>query len=85
MHLLVAGRVHEDEAGVAVIVEILVFDFLDEGLLQRVARLAGDVPALAELDINPLIASPSEVIAVDVRAKVMPVSPGPPPDLRQMA
>jgi len=56
-----------------------------EGLLQRVARLAGDVPALAELDINPLIASPSEVIAVDVRAKVMPVSPGPPPDLRQMA
>lgn len=56
-----------------------------EDLLQRVARLAGDVPALAELDINPLIASPSGAIAVDVRAKVTPVSPGPPPDLRQMA
>ena len=51
-----------------------------EDLLQRVARLAGDVPALAELDINPLIASPSGAIAVDVRARVAPVSPGPPPD-----
>jgi acyl-CoA synthetase (NDP forming) len=56
-----------------------------EDLLQRVARLAGDVPALAELDINPLIASPSGAVAVDVRARVAPVSPGPLPDLRQMA
>jgi acyl-CoA synthetase (NDP forming) len=55
-----------------------------EDLLQRVARLAGDVPALAELDINPLITSPGGVMAVDVRAKVMSVPPGAPLDLRQM-
>ena len=29
-----------------------------EDVLQRVARLAGAVPALVELDINPLIVSP---------------------------
>ena len=55
-----------------------------EDVLQRVARLAGDVPALAELDINPLIVSPDGAIAVDARARVAPVPPGPPPDLRQM-
>ena len=55
-----------------------------EDLLQRIARLAGDVPDLAELDINPLIVSPGGAIAVDARAKVAPVPPGPPPDLRQM-
>ena len=41
-----------------------------EDVLQRIARLAGDVPDLAELDINPLIVSPEGVIAVDARAKV---------------
>jgi hypothetical protein len=55
-----------------------------EDLLQRVARLAGDVPALVELDINPLIASPTGVMAVDARAKVKLAPPGAPLDLRQM-
>ena len=55
-----------------------------EDVVQRVARLAGDVPALTELDINPLIVSPNGAIAVDARAKVGPVPPGPQPDLRQM-
>jgi acetyl coenzyme A synthetase (ADP forming)-like protein len=55
-----------------------------EDLLQRVARLAGDVPDLAELDINPLIVSPEGAIAVDVRARVRPVALGPRPELRQM-
>ena len=54
-----------------------------EDVLQRVARLAGDVPALAELDINPLIVSPEGAIAVDARARVAPVPPGPPPDPRE--
>ena len=40
-----------------------------EDLLQRVARLAGDVPELAELDINPLIVSPEGAVAVDARAR----------------
>ena len=55
-----------------------------EDVLQRVARLAGDVPELAELDINPLIVSPEGAVAVDARARVAPTSPGPPSDLRQM-
>ena len=41
-----------------------------EDVLQRVARLAGAVPALVELDINPLIVSPGGATAVDARAKV---------------
>ena len=44
-----------------------------EDLLQRVARLASDVPDLAELDINPVIVSPEGAVAVDARAKVAPV------------
>jgi acyl-CoA synthetase (NDP forming) len=55
-----------------------------EDLLQRVARLAADVPALAELDLNPLIVSPEGVVAVDARARVAPAPPGPSRDLRQM-
>jgi acyl-CoA synthetase (NDP forming) len=55
-----------------------------EDLLQRVARLAADVPALAELDINPLIVSPAGAVAVDARARVAPAPRGAPSDLRQM-
>ena len=40
-----------------------------EDVLQRIARLAGHVPDLAELDINPLIVSPEGVIAVDARGE----------------
>jgi succinyl-CoA synthetase beta subunit len=47
-----------------------------EDVLQRIARLAGNVPALAELEINPLIVSPTGVVAVDARARVAPVSSG---------
>jgi acyl-CoA synthetase (NDP forming) len=55
-----------------------------EDVLQRVARLAGVVPEVAEMDINPLVASPSGAVAVDARVRVAPVPPGPPADLRQM-
>ncbi len=44
-----------------------------EDVLQRIARLAGQVPNLGELEINPLIVSPEGVVAVDARAKVMPL------------
>jgi acyl-CoA synthetase (NDP forming) len=55
-----------------------------EDLLQRVARLAGTIPEIAELDLNPVIISPTGAIAVDARLLLRPVSPGPPPDLRRL-
>jgi acetyl coenzyme A synthetase (ADP forming)-like protein len=41
-----------------------------EDVLQRIARLAGHLPNIAELEINPLIVSPEDVVAVDARVKV---------------
>jgi hypothetical protein len=38
-----------------------------EDLLQRIARLAGHLPDLAELEINPLIVSPGGAVVVDAR------------------
>lgn len=43
-----------------------------EDAIQRIARLAGDLPHLAELDINPLVVSPAGVLAVDARVRVAP-------------
>jgi acetyl coenzyme A synthetase (ADP forming)-like protein len=45
-----------------------------EDVVQRIARLAGSMADLAELEINPLIVSPDGVVAVDARAKVSPVT-----------
>jgi acetyl coenzyme A synthetase (ADP forming)-like protein len=55
-----------------------------EDAVQRVARLAGIVPEIVELDLNPLTVSPSGAVAVDARIRVAPVAPGPPADLRRM-
>ena len=38
--------------------------------LLRVSRLADDLPQVAELDLNPVIAGPDGVIAVDARIRV---------------
>jgi acyl-CoA synthetase (NDP forming)/GNAT superfamily N-acetyltransferase len=38
--------------------------------LLRVSRLAGDLPQIAELDLNPVIVRPDGVIAVDARIRV---------------
>jgi len=38
--------------------------------IQKFARLAADVDDFAELEINPLVASPAGVVAVDARARV---------------
>ncbi|HEY7945221.1 MAG TPA: acetate--CoA ligase family protein, partial [Casimicrobiaceae bacterium] len=43
-----------------------------EDVLLRVARFADQVPQLAEMDLNPLIASPSGALAVDVRIRLAP-------------
>ncbi|HEY8058470.1 MAG TPA: acetate--CoA ligase family protein, partial [Acidimicrobiales bacterium] len=55
-----------------------------EDLLQRVARLAGAVPEIAELDLNPVIVAPSGTIVVDARIRVAAVAPAPSPDLRRL-
>jgi acyl-CoA synthetase (NDP forming) len=39
-------------------------------LLHRLARLGEDLPELAELDLNPVIAGPDACVAVDARIRV---------------
>jgi len=41
-------------------------------VLLRVSRLADDLPGVAELDLNPVIARPDGVYPVDVRVRVAP-------------
>jgi acyl-CoA synthetase (NDP forming)/GNAT superfamily N-acetyltransferase len=43
-----------------------------EDALLRLSRLADDHPEIAEVDINPLIARPDGVTAVDARIRVLP-------------
>jgi acetyl coenzyme A synthetase (ADP forming)-like protein len=40
------------------------------GLVHRLARLGVDLPAVAELDLNPVIAGPDGCVAVDARVRV---------------
>jgi acyl-CoA synthetase (NDP forming)/GNAT superfamily N-acetyltransferase len=53
------------------------------GLLLRVSRLADDLPEVAELDLNPVIARPDGVYPVDVRVRLAPAAPRD-PFLRQL-
>ncbi|HEY3560591.1 MAG TPA: GNAT family N-acetyltransferase [Kribbella sp.] len=46
-------------------------------VIHRIAWLATQVPELAELDINPLVAAPSGAFAVDVRIRLTPAAPEP--------
>jgi acyl-CoA synthetase (NDP forming) len=39
-------------------------------VLLRIARLADDVPKVAELDLNPVIAGPSGCVVVDARVRI---------------
>jgi len=41
-----------------------------EDLLLRLSRLGEELPAVAELDLNPVIAGPDGCVAVDARARV---------------
>jgi acyl-CoA synthetase (NDP forming)/GNAT superfamily N-acetyltransferase len=45
------------------------------GLLLRVSRLADEIPEVAELDLNPVIASHDGVQAVDARIRISPAQP----------
>ena len=44
-------------------------------ILLRVSRLADDIPELAELDLNPVIARPDGAQAVDARIRISPAQP----------
>ena len=52
-------------------------------LLLRVSRLAEDLPEVAELDLNPVIARSDGVQAVDARVRVAPEQ-HPDPFLRRL-
>jgi acetyl coenzyme A synthetase (ADP forming)-like protein len=45
-------------------------------LLVRLARLAEDVPEIAELDLNPVLATADGCVAVDARIRVAPAAGG---------
>ena len=42
-----------------------------EQLLSRVSRMACDLPQLAEADLNPVVARPDGVAALDVRVRIL--------------
>jgi acyl-CoA synthetase (NDP forming) len=44
-------------------------------VLARLSHLAADLPQLAELDLNPLIARPDGVLCVDARVRLEPRPP----------
>ncbi len=51
-------------------------------VLERVGQLALDLPEVAELDINPLLAGPAGVIAVDARIRIQPADEAARPAIR---
>jgi acyl-CoA synthetase (NDP forming)/GNAT superfamily N-acetyltransferase len=56
-----------------------------EQLLLRVAQLAEDFPQVSELDLNPIVAVPDGVTALDVKLKLQPAEDEPDPYLRSLA
>jgi acyl-CoA synthetase (NDP forming)/RimJ/RimL family protein N-acetyltransferase len=55
-----------------------------EDLLLRLGRLAEDIPEVAELDLNPVLAGPTGVVAVDAKLRLEPVGAEPDPLLRRL-
>jgi acyl-CoA synthetase (NDP forming) len=50
-----------------------------EDLVLRLARLADDLPEVAELDLNPVLATTSGVLVVDAKLRLAPVGEEPDP------
>ena len=44
-------------------------------LVQRLARLGLDLPAIAELDLNPVLGLPDRCVAVDARVRIQRPAP----------
>ena len=55
-----------------------------ENLILRLGRLAEDVPEVAELDLNPVLAGPAGVLAVDVKLRLAAVGGEPEPYVRAL-
>lgn len=55
-----------------------------EDLLLRLGRLAEELPEVAELDLNPVLAGPDRVVAVDAALRLAPAGPEPDPVLRRL-
>jgi acyl-CoA synthetase (NDP forming)/GNAT superfamily N-acetyltransferase len=55
-----------------------------EDLLLRLGRLAEDLPEVAELDLNPVIAGPAGLAVVDVKIRIADVGREPDPALRAL-
>jgi acetyltransferase len=49
-----------------------------EALLVRFSQLLADFPEIAEVDVNPLLATPEKVIALDARVVLSPADAPPP-------
>jgi hypothetical protein len=43
-----------------------------EQVLLRIARLAEDIPEVAELDCNPIVVSATGVLVLDVKCRLAP-------------
>jgi hypothetical protein len=46
-------------------------------VLRRVGAMADDLAAIAELDCNPVVVSPTGASIVDMRVRIAPPSPRP--------
>ncbi len=55
-----------------------------EDLLVRVGRLAEDIPEIAEMDLNPVIVSPSGVVVVDAKLRLVAVTDDDDPTVRRL-
>jgi acyl-CoA synthetase (NDP forming)/GNAT superfamily N-acetyltransferase len=55
-----------------------------EDLLLRLGRLAQDLPEVAELDLNPILAGPDGVVAVDVKLRLAPIGEEPDAGVRSL-
>jgi acyl-CoA synthetase (NDP forming) len=55
-----------------------------EDLVLRLGRLAEDMPEVAELDLNPVLVSPTGVVAVDTKLRLTRVAGEPDAVLRQL-
>jgi len=53
-----------------------------ENVLLRVSVLADDLPAVAELDLNPVIVSARGAVVVDARVRIKRPAPAPLPGAR---